>query len=61
MLCCLPLLYVWLTSRVGERVSGVSCIVKRALQHGGFDRRKDQMTSFMAAEVTPHLLLREIP
>jgi len=34
MLCCLPMLYAWLTSRVGERVSGVSCPVERVLQHG---------------------------
>jgi len=34
MLCCLPMLYVWLTSRVGERVSGVSCPVEKTLQHG---------------------------
>jgi len=31
MLCYLPMLYVWLTSHVGERVSGVSCPVERAL------------------------------
>jgi len=38
MLCCLPMLYVWLTSRVGERVSSVSCLVERALQHGVEDK-----------------------
>jgi len=42
MLCCLPMLYVWLTSRVGERVSSVSCLVERALQHGlEFKRSQD--------------------
>jgi len=33
MLCCLPMLYVWLISRVEERVSSVNCLVQRALQH----------------------------
>jgi len=34
MLCYFPMLYVWLTSRVGERVSSVSCPLERTLHHG---------------------------
>jgi len=49
MLCCLPMLYVWLTSRVGERVSSVSCPVERALQHGLEVKGSQDWKQFFAA------------
>jgi len=49
MLCCLPMLYVWLTSRIGERVSDVSCPVERALQHGLEVKGSQDWKQFFAA------------
>jgi len=32
MLCCLPILYVWLVSRLGEKIVGITCLVEVVVQ-----------------------------
>jgi len=32
--CCLPVIYVWLTSRVSDKVINIKCPIKEVLQHG---------------------------
>jgi len=42
MACCLPALYVWLVSRLGERAVGFRCPVELALKRGPEPRRGDE-------------------
>ena len=34
VLCCLPVLYVWIMSRVSDKVLNIKCPLKEVLQHG---------------------------
>jgi len=34
MLCCIPALYVWLVSRIGERMIGITCPVELVTRRG---------------------------
>jgi len=49
MLCCLPILYVWLTSRARGKVVDISCLVERVLHHGLEVKEAQDWAQFFAA------------
>jgi len=46
--CCLPALYVWLTSRVSDKVINIKCPVKEVLQHGPEMKISNDWSQFFA-------------
>jgi len=45
--CCLPALYVWLTSRVSDKVINIKCPVKEVLQHGPEMKESKDWSQFL--------------
>ena len=46
--CCLPALYVWLTSCVSDKANNIKCPVKEVLQHGLEMKESNDWSQFFA-------------